>query len=66
MTEVLTDWRSLLQADIDAVCVASPTGDHARMTIGAASRGLHVLTEKPIAATVADADRMIEACDRAR
>ena len=35
------------------------------MTIGAAAEGLHVLTEKPIAGTVADADRMIEACDRA-
>ena len=51
--------------DIAAVCLASPTGDHARMTIGAAAQGLHVVTEKPIAGTVADADRMIEACDRA-
>jgi len=63
---VFTDWRDLIAAsDIDAVCVASPTGDHARMSIGAAQRGLHVLTEKPIANTVADADRMIEACARA-
>ena len=65
VTEVCTDWRDLIRADIDAVCVASPTGDHARMTIGAAAQGLHVLTEKPIAGTVATADRMIEACDRA-
>lgn len=65
VTEVHTDWRRLLRSGIDAVCVASPTGDHARMTIGAANRGLHVLTEKPIAATVADADRMIEACAKA-
>ena len=65
VTEVHTDWRDLVRSDIDAVCVASPTGGHARMTIGAAAAGLHVLTEKPIATTVADADRMIEACDRA-
>ena len=65
VTEVFTGWRDLIRSDIDALCVASPTGDHARMTIAAAAQGLHVLTEKPIAATVADADRMIEACDRA-
>lgn len=65
VTEVHTDWRDLIRADLDAVCLASPTGDHARMAVKAASHGLHVLTEKPIAATVADADRMIEACHRA-
>ncbi len=65
VTEVYTDWRELVRSDIDAVCVASPTGDHAEMTIGAAARGIHVLTEKPIATTVADADRMIEACEQA-
>ncbi len=63
--EVFTDWRALIRSDLDAVCLASPTGDHARMAIGAAAQGLHVLTEKPIATTVEDADRMIEACDRA-
>ena len=65
VTEVHTDWRQLIRSGIDAVSVASPTGDHARMTIEAAAHGLHVLTEKPIATNVADADRMIEACDRA-
>lgn len=66
VNRVHTDWRELIGAPgIDAVCLASPTGDHARMAIGAAAQGLHVLTEKPIANTVADADRMIEACDRA-
>ena len=65
VTEVHTDWRDLIRADLDAVCLASPTGDHARMAVEAASQGLHVLTEKPIATTVADADRMIEACRRA-
>ncbi|MCE2527996.1 MAG: Gfo/Idh/MocA family oxidoreductase [Actinomycetia bacterium] len=66
VTEVFTDWRELIAApDIDAICVASPTGDHAPMTIGAAAGGLHVLTEKPIANTVSDADAMIAACEQA-
>jgi len=65
VTEVHTDWRDLIRAGVDAVCLASPTGDHARMTVEAAAQGRHVLTEKPIATSVADADRMIEACRRA-
>ena len=65
VNQVFTDWRTLIRSEIDALCIASPTGDHARMTIEAASHGLHVLTEKPIATTSDDADRMIEACDRA-
>lgn len=65
VTEVFTDWRELVRSDLDAVCLASPTGDHARMATGAAAEGIHVLTEKPIAVTVADADRMIEACEQA-
>ena len=65
VTEVHTDWRDLIRSGVDAVCLASPTGDHARMTVEAAAQGRHVLTEKPIATTVADADRMIEACHRA-
>ncbi len=66
VSEVFTDWRELIAAPgVDAVCLATPTGDHARMTVAAAARGLHVLTEKPIAASVADADRMIAACEEA-
>ncbi len=66
VSEVFTDWRELLEAPgIDAVCLATPTGDHARMTVASAAQGLHVLTEKPIATTVADADRMIAACRQA-
>lgn len=66
VSQVFTDWRELLEAPgIDAVCLATPTGDHAPMTVAAAARGLHVLTEKPIATNVADADRMIAACEEA-
>lgn len=65
VTQVFTDWRQLIgSAGIDAVCLASPTGDHAPMAIAAAGQGLHVLTEKPMANTVADCDRMIEAADQ--
>lgn len=61
-----TDWRELV-ADpaIDAVCIATPTGSHAAIAIAAARAGKHVLTEKPMATTLADADAMIAACAEA-
>lgn len=61
-----TDWRAMVESDgIDAVCLAAPTGSHAEMAVAAARAGKHVLTEKPIAAALEQADEMIEACRRA-
>lgn len=61
-----TDWRRLAESDdIDAVCLATPTGAHAEAAVAAARAGKHVLTEKPIAADLEQADEMIEACRRA-
>lgn len=47
---------------VEAVFIATPNGAHADFTERAASAGKHVLVEKPIATTVEDARRMIEAC----
>lgn len=61
-----TDWRTLVTSpEIDAVCIATPTGTHAEIAIAAAGAGKHVLTEKPMAATLEQADAMIDACARA-
>ena len=49
----------------EAVLIATPHPFHLPIAERAASRGLHVLTEKPIAVTVAEADAMVEACRRA-
>ncbi len=58
-----SDYRKLLQErnDIDAVVVITPSFLHAEVTIAALERGLPVLCEKPMATTVEDANRMIEA-----
>ncbi|HXF63757.1 MAG TPA: Gfo/Idh/MocA family oxidoreductase [Caldilineaceae bacterium] len=56
-----TDYRALLdRPDIDAVSICVPSGLHAQVTLDALNAGKHVLVEKPIAITLADADRMIE------
>ncbi len=47
--------------EIDAVYIALPNNLHAAWTIRAARAGLHVLCEKPMAVTVRDCQRMIEA-----
>jgi UDP-N-acetyl-2-amino-2-deoxyglucuronate dehydrogenase len=62
----LADYMALLaRDDVDAVCICTPSGLHAGQTIAAARAGKHVLVEKPIALTLADADAMIGACAQA-
>jgi phthalate 4,5-cis-dihydrodiol dehydrogenase len=50
---------------VDAVYVATPHQHHAEHVIAAASRGKHVLVEKPMALSMDEASAMIEAADRA-
>jgi glucose-fructose oxidoreductase len=52
--------------DIDIVYVVTPPGLHPEFTIRAARAGKHVISEKPMATSVADCDRMIAACKAAR
>lgn len=55
----------LARADVDAVVIATPSGQHARQAVRAAEAGKHVLVEKPMALRRADAQRMIDACREA-
>lgn len=47
--------------DCDVIAVMTPDHLHAEPTVAAAEAGLHVLVEKPLATTLADADRMVDA-----
>ena len=55
----------LKRKDVDGVLVVSPNALHAEQTVLAAEHGKHVFVEKPIANTLADGERMIEACEKA-
>ncbi len=50
---------------VDAVYIATPNSSHTEYAIRAAQHGLHALVEKPLATTVADAERMIAAAKAA-
>src|SRR5262249_20940939 len=63
---VHADYRSLLDAGgLDAVVVCSPHGTHAEVVLAALDAGLHVFVEKPMCITLADADAIVAARDRA-
>lgn len=51
--------------DIDIIYVVLPNGMHAEYTIRAAEAGKHVICEKPMATSVDDCKRMIDACETA-
>ncbi len=57
------DYDACLE-QVDAVCIALPNSLHAEHTVRAARAGVHVLCEKPMAVTVDECQRMIDACDK--
>jgi predicted dehydrogenase len=62
---VYEDYRELLKdSAIDIVHVCTPNDSHAEITIAALEAGKHVMSEKPMAKTAADARRMVEAAKR--
>jgi predicted dehydrogenase len=65
--ETATDWREVVaRDDIDVVDVSSPGDTHRDIAIAALEAGKHVLCEKPLANTVAEAQEMTSAADAAR
>lgn len=64
--EHLTDWRELIaRDDIDVIDICTPGDSHAEIAIAALAAGKHVLCEKPLANTVAEAREMVAAADQA-
>lgn len=61
-----TNYEALLSQKPDFVVVAVPTALHCEITIRALNEGIHVLVEKPIAATVSEAEQIVKAAESAR
>jgi UDP-N-acetylglucosamine 3-dehydrogenase len=63
--KVYTDWeRMLSDPELEAVSIVTHVNDHAKPVIAAFEHGKHVLVEKPIAASLDEADDMIRAARR--
>jgi predicted dehydrogenase len=58
-----TDYRPLLDA-VDAACVVVPTSQHFAVAAAFLRRGIPVLVEKPLAATVEEAEGLVELAER--
>ncbi len=58
--------EELLDSAVQAVYIASPPAHHREQVLACARAGKHVLCEKPLGLTVADAQAMIAACAKAR
>lgn len=62
--QVFTDWRLCLETtQPDIVLLCPKTGEHGQAVVEVAPYGTHILVEKPFAANLADADRMIAALE---
>ena len=65
--DVETDWHALLERDdVQLIDVCTPGDSHAEISVAALDAGKHVLCEKPLANTVAEAEAMAAAAIRAR
>jgi len=65
--ESSTDWREVVaRDDIDVIDICTPGDTHAEIAIAALEAGKHVLCEKPLANTVAEAEAMTAAAEKAR
>jgi predicted dehydrogenase len=62
-----TDYRKMYELPgLDLVVLGLPNDLHCDATVAAAAAGKHVICEKPLCLNLAEADRMIDACQKAR
>jgi predicted dehydrogenase len=65
-TTTETDWRALVERDdVDLVDICTPGDTHAEIAIAALKAGKHVLCEKPLANSVAEAEEMAQVAKEA-
>lgn len=62
--ESFTNYRKLLEKNLDAVSVCTPTSLHEKISIDTINAGCHVLVEKPISDTIEGAKRIINVAEK--
>ena len=61
-----TDWKKLIaRDDIDAIDICAPNDFHAEIAIAAAAKGKMILCEKPLARSLAEGQKMVDAIAKA-
>ncbi|MBM3890523.1 MAG: Gfo/Idh/MocA family oxidoreductase, partial [Verrucomicrobia bacterium] len=61
------DYREMLRLrELDMIVIGAPNNVHCQITVDAARAGKHVVCEKPLCMNLAEADRMIAACRKAK
>ncbi|WAH35253.1 Gfo/Idh/MocA family protein [Alicyclobacillus dauci] len=61
-----TDWRKLLERkDVDVIDIVTPNNTHAEMAMAAAKAGKHIICEKPLAMSLDEAQKMVQAVEEA-
>jgi predicted dehydrogenase len=64
--EAETDWRKVIaRPDIDVIDISTPGNLHHTIALAAARAGKHIICEKPLANTLADAQEMLHAVEKA-
>jgi predicted dehydrogenase len=64
--EITNDYQALLASDVDAVVVATPVSTHFPIAMDCLRHGKHVLVEKPLARTSAEAQQLVALAARQR
>ncbi len=63
--KVYETYEQLLEdKEVDAVCICTPSGFHAKQVIAALEKGKHVVVEKPVAISKKDADKIAKAVEK--
>src|SRR5258708_18493158 len=62
--EAFDDWRALIASHVDLVTIVTPPSEHLTMATAVLDAGKHVLSEKPMALNVAEAELLVEAARR--
>ncbi len=64
-TNFFPEYKALLKENLDAVSVCVPTSQHAKVALDVIARGVNLLVEKPLAGSLAEAQEVVKAADKA-